>query len=75
MTFTLADEDKQYYDRLMQLYEKHLRATGKIVWLDSGFYFNFADWIKDNYGVWVERAGSLTFENEHDCTLFLLKIQ
>lgn len=65
--------DQRYYDFLMVQYEKELRASGSIVWLDASFYFNFAEWVEQTYDIRIGKNYSLIFKTEQDKLLFLLK--
>ena len=66
--------DPQYYYDLSKRYEHQLREeTKRRVWLDSSYYEGFRRWLKDTYNIDNHGTTMLTFKNDHDYTLFMLK--
>lgn len=67
-------KDPEYYQKLCARYERELeQQVGRRVWLDSSFYIGFKHWVKKNYNIDNDGTSMLTFENDHDYTLFMLK--
>lgn len=65
--------DPEYYYALCRKYEVQLRLTGQRVWLDSNFYEGFRAWIKEEYNIDNNGTVVLSFEDERDHTMFMLR--
>lgn len=66
--------DPQYYYQLCRMYEQELmKETGRRVWLDSSFYKGFRQWAKKTYNIDNDGSVFLSFENEEDYIMFMLK--
>jgi hypothetical protein len=66
--------DSKYYYELCRMYEQELiRETGERVWSDSFFYQGFRYWVKKNYNIDNNGSVFLTFQNEQDYIMFLLR--
>lgn len=65
-------EDKYY--SLTRIYGSQLQEeTKQRVWLDNSFYVGFRRWLKETYNIDNNGNSVLTFENDHDYTMFMLR--
>jgi hypothetical protein len=67
--------DPQYYNTLCSRYERKLpQEPGRLHgWLDDTFYQGFRAWLKEEYN--IENYGTciLTFQDDRDYIMFMLK--
>lgn len=66
--------DPQYYYELCQEYKQVIfNKTKQKVWLEPSFYESFKKWVKDEYNIDNDGTIVLTFEDDRDYTMFMLK--
>jgi hypothetical protein len=66
--------DPQYYDTLCSRYGiKIAQETGKRVVLDRSFYQGFRKWVKKEYNIDNNGSIVLTFKDDRDYIMFLLR--
>ena len=66
--------DPQYYDTLCSRYGiKIAQETGKRVVLDMSFYQGFRKWLKEEYNINNNGSIVLTFKDDRDYIMFMLR--
>lgn len=69
-------DDPIYYSKLFARYERmEARRTDQRQWLDAGYYMGLQKWLQKEYNCQQYGNAGLSFDNEHDHLLFLLKWQ
>lgn len=65
--------DPQYYYDLCRTYEDQLILNGKQVVSIDYFYEGFRRWIKNEFNIDNNGTVVLTFEDDRDYTIFMLR--
>lgn len=66
--------DPQYYDTLCRRYWRKLhQETGRRRVLDRVFYQGFRAWLKEEYNIDNTGSSVLTFKDDRDFTMFMLR--